>query len=142
MIPPKFIYPSPDIPLRVLSYPCSVSGAPGKTYSPSAFQTLKCTSPPYPYPLPPSGLALPFSAWLLFSSSFSIDTSTVSWIQAVVKRFSRRWDSAKPGFSRTAGRGQPIAVFYPPSPFFTIHRSIMSAISSLFLSSKRKWVLP
>lgn len=69
MIPPKFIYPSPDIPLRVPSNPCSVSGAPGKTYSRSARQTRKCTSPPYPHPLPLSGLAWPLSECLLFSSS-------------------------------------------------------------------------
>ena len=89
MIPPKFIYPSPDIPLRVPSNPCSVSGAPGKTYSHSARQTRKCTSPPYPHPLPLSGLAWPSSVWLLFSSSFSIDMNTVSWIKAVVN--TRLW---------------------------------------------------
>ena len=70
VFPPNFICPSPDIPLKVLSNPDPVSGAPGKAYCCSARLTQKCTSAPYPCPLPLSGLAWPSSECLLFSSSF------------------------------------------------------------------------
>ena len=70
VFPPNFIRPSPDIPLKVLSNPDPVSGAPGKAYCYSACLTQKCTSAPYPCPLPLSGLAWPSSECLLFSSSF------------------------------------------------------------------------
>lgn len=70
VFPPNFIRPSPDIPLKVLSNPDSVSGVPGKTYYSSACLTQKCTSAPYPCPLSLSGLAWPSSECLLFSSSF------------------------------------------------------------------------
>lgn len=74
VFPPNFIRPSPNIPLKVLSNPDPVSGAPGKAYCCSARLTQKCTSAPYPCPLPLSGLALLSSDAYFFLHRFVVCT--------------------------------------------------------------------